>query len=569
MITHFQTCIYVRPKSFDTNAQDIIYSIQKIVLSWICKKEARSQKLKNFDLPPNVLRKYFHKLDSYTFPKKNRPSTLKTACYLEGEGKGRVKAWAARYIHDDADSSNGRRWIIDIGLNRLEDSICVVYITVSHEKDKYFLGETQQSTLPDVSIPAIVKKLIANGSLEVALDKRFALPLGKSVYTVSKAKEGDLLFDWIDSYLRRYVVVVFNGKAIGRYAVDLHELVQGKAIVLSIDENPEMKDYMGTVNSDKEHLVPFNCFRVFFPAVKGEDHTNSNRIFKLDSAKYAVEQVGRSLLSNYMLNCHDGVGNIEKIGHLITLSKLRNHKEVWPKPQVALQNGGGESESEQKDRRISELEEELRGVWDEIAEEDASHKREIEEQKQESERHQKKVEKLTYQLEEVRRNSTTKEQTLLEWTQEKFPDNLKEMLLYAEKMMAPRLVVLKPALKSAEEASYKGSPSKAWEMLVALGAYLYDKKYVDGCISVVDFNNKNNCELSMTEGSMTKKDSELLKQRDVTYNGKNYDITPHVKIGTKPPKLLRLHFQFVEDEKKIIIGHFGDHLDNYTTKSIK
>lgn len=31
MITHFQTCIYVRQKSSDTNAQDVIYSIQKIV----------------------------------------------------------------------------------------------------------------------------------------------------------------------------------------------------------------------------------------------------------------------------------------------------------------------------------------------------------------------------------------------------------------------------------------------------------------------------------------------------------------------------------------------------------
>lgn len=68
---------------------------------------------------------------------------------------------------------------------------------------------------------------------------------------------------------------------------------------------------------------------------------------------------------------------------------------------------------------------------------------------------------------------------------------------------------------------------------------------------------------------MTKRDAELLKQREVTYKGKTYDVTPHLKFGTKPPKLLRLYFQFVEDEKKIIIGHFGDHLDNRTTKSMK
>lgn len=511
---------------------------------------------------------FFRKLDSYLFSRSG--STLRTGCYLEGavSGKESVKAWAVRYVHNDADSTNGRRWIIDIGLNRLESNVCVMYITVAHEKDKYFLSETQQSTLPDVSIPSIVKKLINSDILVVSLDKRFVLPLGKSVYTVSTAQAGDLLFDWIDSYLRRYVVVVFNGELISKYAMELHKLVQGKAIVISIGENPEMKDYMGLVNRDKKHQVPFNCFRVFFPAVKGDVHTAYNRIFKLDSAKYAVEMVGRSLLSNYMLNCHEGVENIEKIGHLITLSKLRSHKTAHLE-LVQTQQDSDELEPDEKDKIIFDLKSDIETIWNEVAEEEDNHKQALEEQKQECERYQKRVEFLNRQLEEIKRTNTTKEQALQEWAQEGFPDNLKELLLYAEKMMPSRLVVLDSALKSAEEASYNGPMSKAWDMIRSLGSYLYDKKYDGGRISETDFNNENPCELSMTEGRMTKRDSDLLKQREVIYKGKTYDVSPHLKFGTKQPKLLRLHFQFVENEKKIIIGHFGDHLNNHTTKSMK
>lgn len=573
MITHFQTCLYVRLKSTLPCGKDIIYSIQKIVFSWICTKEARSYSCKMHDLPVDVMSRlrnsFFRKLDTYLFSWSR--STLRTGCYLEGESSGKesVKAWASRYIHDDANPANGRRWIVDIGLNRLEGNVCVMYITVSHEKDKYFLGETQQSTLPDVSIPGVVKKLIDSRILDVSLDKRFVLPLGKSVYTVTTVHAGELLFDWIDSYLRRYVVIVFNGKLISKYATNLHKLVQGKAIVISIDENPEMKDYMGRINRDKKHQVPFNCFRVFFPAVKGEAHTAYNKIFKLDSVKYAVEIVGRSLLSNYMLNCHEGVNNIEKIGHLITLSKLQSHKAAHLELVSLQQNESGESVPDEKDKIISSLKSDIETIWEEVAEEADNHRHALEAQKQECKRYQKRTEELTRQLEEVKRTSTTKEQALQEWAREGFPDNLKELLLYAEKMMPSRLIVLASALKSAEDASYNGPLSKAWDMLTSLGSYLYDKKYGGGRISETEFGNENPCELSMTEGRMTKRDSELLKQREVIYKGKPYAITPHLKFGTKQPKLLRLYFQFVEDEKKIIIGHFGDHLDNRTSKSMK
>jgi hypothetical protein len=44
------------------------------------------------------------------------------------------------------------------------------------------------------------------------------------------------------------------------------------------------------------------------------------------------------------------------------------------------------------------------------------------------------------------------------------------------------------------------------------------------------------------------------------------DITPHVKFDNRKPKMLRLHFTVCRDTHRLVIGHFGDHLENYSSR---
>jgi len=37
-------------------------------------------------------------------------------------------------------------------------------------------------------------------------------------------------------------------------------------------------------------------------------------------------------------------------------------------------------------------------------------------------------------------------------------------------------------------------------------------------------------------------------------------------LGTKPPRVLRIHFHRDNENRRIIIGHCGDHLPNYSTQ---
>ena len=73
----------------------------------------------------------------------------------------------------------------------------------------------------------------------------------------------------------------------------------------------------------------------------------------------------------------------------------------------------------------------------------------------------------------------------------------------------------------------------------------------------------------MHEGQRTNQNPKLAKLRKDEYLGRTIDITPHLKVGTKKPKLLRIHFCVDQDSKKIVVGHVGDHLKTYTTGKLK
>lgn len=76
------------------------------------------------------------------------------------------------------------------------------------------------------------------------------------------------------------------------------------------------------------------------------------------------------------------------------------------------------------------------------------------------------------------------------------------------------------------------------------------------------------CEISFHEGSMTRKDSALMKLREDEYEGKAISVEPHLKLKTLKgePEHQRLHFGYDPETKKIIIGYVGDHLESAATR---
>jgi len=106
-------------------------------------------------------------------------------------------------------------------------------------------------------------------------------------------------------------------------------------------------------------------------------------------------------------------------------------------------------------------------------------------------------------------------------------------------------------------------------MLGYMNEVLYRLKFKDGEKELERaFKDATGYDLAMSEGKMTKDDSKLMRLRRLQHGGEEYDITPHVKHGTQEPKLVRIHFAFDASGKKIVIGHIGRHIPNYTSKTM-
>ena len=82
------------------------------------------------------------------------------------------------------------------------------------------------------------------------------------------------------------------------------------------------------------------------------------------------------------------------------------------------------------------------------------------------------------------------------------------------------------------------------------------------------YKEKTAWDLKRGEGKMTRKDKSLMAQRSDIYLGREINIEPHVANGNKEsdPDFIRVYFAFDEITKKIVIGHVGKHLDNYSTR---
>ena len=151
------------------------------------------------------------------------------------------------------------------------------------------------------------------------------------------------------------------------------------------------------------------------------------------------------------------------------------------------------------------------------------------------------------------------------------PKNLSEAVELIEVLFPEKLSLSEEAKKSAKAAS--NIPIDiAWPCLFQMATTLHDLFFVEsekGIDIEKEFNDRTGLGLAMTEGRQTKRDPNLLKLRTIVYEGKEISIVPHVKSGTKKPKLLRIYFYPDQEKKRIIVGHCGDHLNNYSTQSLK
>lgn len=139
---------------------------------------------------------------------------------------------------------------------------------------------------------------------------------------------------------------------------------------------------------------------------------------------------------------------------------------------------------------------------------------------------------------------------------------LEQCLALLEAMCSERVVVLPSAFQSAVESDEKGFRygERAFRLIWNLGT-----KYWEALSSGVGDQQArmvfgNSAYAANESDNLSKAGSD---RRTFEYRGRKIEMLRHLKIGVKDnsAETLRVHFEWLADEKRIVIGHCGKHLD--------
>lgn len=149
-----------------------------------------------------------------------------------------------------------------------------------------------------------------------------------------------------------------------------------------------------------------------------------------------------------------------------------------------------------------------------------------------------------------------------------YPAGPKAVCAYFETVFADRLAFSEEGLKSLDDCTTRDDI--LWEALYYMATTLQEL-YANGGVQIdKEFQDRTGWELSRGEGSMTRKDSSLMKQYATTYEGREINTEAHIKNGRNEGdlKFLRIYFGFDSVSRKLIIDQCGKHKKNRTTQKV-
>jgi hypothetical protein len=509
--------------------------VKAAVYGWVAKKE--SDRLVRTDK-----RAFFFRCNWVNLYETH--STLCTDTHLSQDGD----AWAMRYTEIDKECGRKRFWHSDIGLKK-EGATVIVSVRVSFAWNAEDLSHDHEA--PNPSVPVVVRYILQDNHV---FSGRPEFRLLEKPIPFNEPGVGKALCNFIQSTERRYPLVVFNGDSAQQVseAKKLARELTGKCMVVIIATNIELAEEI-KLFLPVDYRIPFGQFRVFFPFNGRRNSSLRHRWYDIHSEEYADERQGivNGLLRNHSLLEAGAVETVDEIRRLVAREELMKVKVESPDQQkqlnefleehtrVATERDQYRQLAESYASDVTRLEDEVRGLdW--------------------------RCMDFQGRLDAAGDGPAVDVATLLPV----LPTSLAHVAEAAAKFF-PRLIITEAAVEAARDYDECKSISEAWEMLRHLNEAMYRMKFDEGSKEIEKtFQNRMGYEVAMKEGPNTKNDKKLMDLRKLTHDGREYDISPHLKHGNKEPKLVRIYFAFDEKGKKIVVGHIGRHIPNATTKTM-
>ena len=146
---------------------------------------------------------------------------------------------------------------------------------------------------------------------------------------------------------------------------------------------------------------------------------------------------------------------------------------------------------------------------------------------------------------------------------EELPQTLGEVVDMIGRMYPDTIEFSEDARASADRAQLNqvhDGPAIAWRMLRCMATTLHELYGASSGDIAATFRDRSGFELASTESAATSNSRDLCRRRRVIRGGTVLDASAHVKYGTRPPRILRVHFAVCARSRRIIVAHCGDHL---------
>jgi hypothetical protein len=144
------------------------------------------------------------------------------------------------------------------------------------------------------------------------------------------------------------------------------------------------------------------------------------------------------------------------------------------------------------------------------------------------------------------------------------PQTVDDVAAYFNRMFGDKLVFLEDAFRSLKDCTI--DPAELWDDLFAL-ANTMRELYKSGQGDIYKaFKERTGITVKRGEGAETRKDKALMRQYERTVNGEEISIEAHITYAKQGQSI---HFGYSRKLQKVVIGHCGEHLDNYITPKVK
>ncbi len=476
-----------------------------------------------------------------------------------------VKSWACKIVEkkDPVEGYAQREWTTEIGYQSKTDMSAEISYVVTYNDMPGFIGFCEDN--PVITVPRVIRKLLDHDKIKCSI--------GPDTLTNDPIwlNPGDYpSFEKVLFNPEREVPVIYISPCRSDEDADdtdllmlvnpikLAKSVAANALVYcsnNIDFASEMRWYI-----DERYGCAGGAIRLYRPKININDH-NDRFKHRFIPAAFIRENGEECVFDIFRRALAQDVHFYETMFRLDSCKALVDEDERHKKIKAI------------RAKSETEIDEAMREYLDESDKREAAEQR-AREYKEELDRLKSDNFNLELQVDALR--ETASQAKMIEAASQSvrtisdYPNTPQAIAKYFETVYPDRVVFTERAYRSMNECQTRSD--FLWEVFYHVANDLYDLLHENPAQAYKEFTQRTGWDCSRGVGSMTHVDRSLMKQYFDVYNGQEINIEAHIKNGTKDndPKSIRLYFAYEPQlVDKIIIGHCGKHLDNYSTKKIR